>query len=263
MILLRLLRKFSQPENLRQLNKLARVVTRIILLMDYREGLQEVICAITDLSGESGNRTLLKALLKILAGVITDREFSSLLNSLQAFKHAKSIDKLKLNYTLSVTHPLVENEKLRDSIVAYTFRVLFNHFLMFYELPKMQLPDRPKQATERSRHEEKRSYLERTFELIRKNPRRMKLPKTLCTFLFTCFDLGRKHSKVGSPQELVQFVKSTNCLQILNQQERFDSDLFDQALKLFPWYDFDTKLLLLDFIKQMLDRKESRAQIKH
>lgn len=82
-----------------------------------------------------------------------------------------------------------------------------------------------------------------------KNPRGLQLPKTLCTFLFLIFDVNNKKHKY-TPRYLTEFVKSsTNCLQIINQHEKFDKDLFDHTLKLFPWYDLQTKLVLIDFFK--------------
>jgi len=171
-ILVGLLRKFAQPENLRQLNKIARVLIRVIVMMDYKEGLQDIIQEITQLSGEisCNNRSLLKVLLKILAGVITDKEFLNLPSVFQAFKSARSLEKLWHNFTLNIMYPLSENEKLRDSIIASTFRVLFNHFLiMFYEPPRMQLPNRPMQASEKARHEDKPTFLKKAFDQIKKN----------------------------------------------------------------------------------------------
>ncbi len=45
----------------------------------------------------------------------------------------------------------------------------------------------------------------------------------------------------------------------MNDTEKFDKELFDQMLKLFPWYDLDTQLVFIDFFRNLMEKKEIRA----
>lgn len=65
-----------------------------------------------------------------------------------------------------------------------------------------------------------------------------------------------------NPRTLIEFVKENNCLNILNS-EVFDHDLFRLTNKLFHWFDFDTKLLFLDFFKQLTDKKEGQENLNN
>ena len=93
------------------------------------------------------------------------------------------------------------------------------------------MPERHIPTTEKSRTnlvDERNSFYEKTFEILRKNSKNLKLPKTLCTFFFLIFDVSQKEKKF-TPRCLTEFVKSNsvNCLKVMNDKEKFDKDLFD------------------------------------
>ena len=91
------------------------------------------------------------------------------------------------------------------------------------------------------------------------------MQKTVCSLIICAIEKKQK-LKVKSAAYTLAPVKynpkflrdcmldrsQNNFLEIMNSPE-FDSDLFGLTIKLFKWYEVDTKLVILDFYRQLIE----------
>lgn len=54
-------------------------------------------------------------------------------------------------------------------------------------------------------------------------------------------------------KECLKDRERNNILDIMKSSEDFDNDLFELAIKLFRWYDLETKLVFLEFYRQLIE----------
>jgi|LauGreDrversion4_2_1035121.scaffolds.fasta_scaffold974392_2 hypothetical protein len=52
-------------------------------------------------------------------------------------------------------------------------------------------------------------------------------------------------------KECLKDRKNNNILEVMRSKE-FDKDIFGLTIRLFKWYDFETKLVFLDFYRQVI-----------
>ncbi len=52
-------------------------------------------------------------------------------------------------------------------------------------------------------------------------------------------------------KECLKDRKTNNMLEVMRSKE-FDKDIFGLAIRLFKWYDLETKLVFLDFYRQVI-----------
>lgn len=101
------------------------------------------------------------------------------------------------------------------------------------------------------------------------NPQGVNLQKTLCSLIILSIErkqrlvnrsavYGRNQVKYNPAflKECLLDREHNNILEIMKSPE-FDVDYFGLTIKLFRWYDTETKLILLEFYRQLIEEGSS------
>ena len=108
--------------------------------------------------------------------------------------------------------------------------------------------------------EEKPQFIANLFKLLSANPKNVRMQKTVISLIISAITRYQKLQHPSgikmkyNPQFLKECLKDkqkNNMLEVMRSKE-FDKDIFGLAIRLFKWYDLETKLVFLDFYRQVI-----------
>ena len=104
--------------------------------------------------------------------------------------------------------------------------------------------------------EQKPAFIKELVATLTLNPKGVKMLKTMCSIIMVVVSRGRRITGVKyNPAYLKECLKDHskfNMLEIMSSRE-FDRDIFALVIRLFRWYDLETKLVFLDFYRQLIE----------
>ncbi|CDW75265.1 beach domain-containing protein [Stylonychia lemnae] len=269
-LLMKLIQKFSSVQYIKQTNKIAKILIKIAITIGYKEGFMRLIDIIqkNHIDKVPLEKTTTNTLLKILLGIISDPMFTRS-PLIQVFKMKSNIDLLDKH--LVQLKPMNEYnqgelDKIRDSIIALTFKIEYDTFTKFNDSFRARLPPERAISSHQPRslsQDDRNMFINRTFDQIKKNKEPMPMQKTVCTLLMISFEQAFRDMQKNqgsphkiqiryNPQSLIEIAKHRNFIDLINSKY-FDKDIFNKVKELFYLFDFNTKSLFLNFFKQIID----------
>jgi hypothetical protein len=108
--------------------------------------------------------------------------------------------------------------------------------------------------------EEKPAFIANLYKFLSGNPRGIRMQKTVISLIISAINKSQRliHPSGAklkySPQYLKECLKdrkNNNMLEVMRSKE-FDKDIFGLTIRLFKWFDLETKLVFLDFYRQVI-----------
>jgi hypothetical protein len=153
--------------------------------------------------------------------------------------------------------------KIEDDIIAITLRIVISVYIKEQNLgrPVRRVDVNAIDSNSSNFTEDKTAFISHLFKILSENPRAIRMQKTVISLIITAITKKQKLIHPNGSQlkynpvylkECLKDRTKNNILDIMKSRD-FDRDIFGLTIKLFKWYDLDTKLVFLEFYRQVIE----------